>query len=177
MKQSVLRVIITGLIVIIAFVLQTFISKENYLTVATPNLLLITTCIFGFMRGKNYGCVTGFFCGLMVDVFFEDVIGLYALIYMYIGFFSGIFKKMFYSDHVFMPMILVFSNDFIYNMLCYLFRFVLRNKLDFSFYFGNIILPEMIITSFVTLILYKAFYLLNEKVLTLKQENTLSFDK
>ncbi|MFR4318674.1 MAG: rod shape-determining protein MreD [Eubacterium sp.] len=118
-----------------------------------------------------------FLCGLMVDIFFEDVIGLYALIYMYIGFFSGIFKKMFYSDHVFMPMILVFSNDFIYNMLCYLFRFVLRNKLDFSFYFGNIILPEMIITSFVTLILYKAFYLLNEKVLTLKQENTLSFDK
>ena len=112
-----------------------------------------------------------------MDIFFEDVIGLYALIYMYIGFFSGIFKKMFYSDHVFMPMILVFSNDFIYNMLCYLFRFVLRNKLDFSFYFGNIILPEMIITSFVTLILYKAFYLLNEKVLTLKQENTLSFDK
>ena len=35
----------------------------------------------------------------------------------------------------------------------------------------------MIITTFVTLIVYKLFYLLNEKVLTQKQENKLSFDR
>ena len=84
---------------------------------------------------------------------------------------------MFYSDHVFMPMVLVFISDFIYNVLLYVFRFLLRNKLDFSFYFEKIILPEMIITTFVAFILYKLFYILNEKILTIKQENTLSFDK
>ncbi len=35
----------------------------------------------------------------------------------------------------------------------------------------------MIITTFVAFILYKLFYILNEKILTIKQENTLSFDK
>ena len=115
--------------------------------------------------------------GLLVDIFFGDVIGLYALIYMYVGFFGGLFKKMFYSDHVFMPLLLVFSGDFAYNMGCYTFRLLLRNKLDFSYYFWNIFFPEMIITTFVTLIVYKLFYLLNEKVLTQKQENKLSFDR
>ena len=43
--------------------------------------------------------VTGLICGLLVDIFFGDVIGLYALIYMYIGFFSGLFKKMFHTGH------------------------------------------------------------------------------
>ncbi|MCI9564464.1 MAG: rod shape-determining protein MreD [Eubacterium sp.] len=177
MKHRVIRVFITALIIIISFVLQSELSLANFEIVATPNFLLFTTCIFGFMKGCNYGSLTGLVCGLLVDIFFGDVIGLYALLYMYIGFFSGLFKKMFYSDHVFMPMVLVFISDFIYNVLLYVFRFLLRNKLDFSFYFEKIILPEMIITTFVAFILYKLFYILNEKILTIKQENTLSFDK
>lgn len=161
----------------ISFILQSTLSLANFDVVATPNLLLFVTCIFGFMRGCNYGSVTGIFCGLLVDIFFGDVIGLYALIYMYVGFFSGLFKKMFYSNHVFMPMLLVFTSDFIYNAFVYIFRFLLRNKLDFSYYFEKIIFPEMIITTFIAFALYKLFYILNEKILTLKQENTLSFDK
>ena len=177
MGQKIIKFIITALIIIIGFVLQSTISHGNAQLVATPNILLFITCIFGFMRGCNYGSIVGLLCGLLVDIFFGDVIGLYALIYMYIGFFGGLFKKMFYSDHVFMPMLLVFCSDFIYNTACYIFRFLLRNKLDFSFYFEKIIFPEMIITTFITLIIYKLFYLLNEKVFTEKQESTLSFDK
>lgn len=177
MKHRVIKILITGLIIIISFILQSALSLANFDVVATPNFLLLVTCIFGFMRGCNYGSVTGLTCGLLVDIFFGDVIGLYALIYMYVGFFGGLFRKMFYSDHVFMPMALVFTGDFIYNALFYVFRFLLRNKLDFSYYFEKIIFPEMIITTFVTFILYKLFYILNERILTLKQENTLSFDK
>lgn len=177
MKYRIRKILITALVIIIAFVLQSALSLSNFEVVATPNLLLFVTCIFGFMLGCNYGSVTGLVCGLLVDIFFGDIIGLYALIYMYVGFFSGLFKKMFYSDHVFMPMLLVFISDFIYNALLYVFRFLLRNKLDFSFYFEKIIFPEMIITTFIAFILYKLFYVLNEKILTEKQENTLSFDK
>lgn len=177
MKHRILKIIIIGLIIIAAFVLQSFISLNTSQLVATPNLLLLVTCIFGFMRGRNFGSITGLFCGLLVDIFFGDVIGLCALIYMYIGFFGGLFRKMFYSDHVFMPMLLVFSGDFIYNLAYYIFRFLLRNKLDFSYYFEKIIFPEMIITTFLAFVLYKLFYLLNEKIFTQKQENTLSFDK
>lgn len=177
MKHRIIKIVITGVIIIFAFILQSSLSLVNYRIVATPNFLLITTCIFGFMRGCNYGSVTGLICGLLVDIFFGDVIGLYALIYMYIGFFSGLFRKLFYSDHIFMPMLLVFTSDFAYNLACYIFRLLLRNKLDFSFYFNKIFLPEMIITTFVTLIVYRLFYLLNEKVFTLKQENKISFDR
>ena len=175
MKHRIIRVIITAIIIIMAFILQSEFSLANFNIVTTPNLLLFVTCIFGFMRGCNYGTVTGLICGLLVDIFFGDVIGLYALIYMYIGFFSGLFKKMFYSDHVLM--VLVFTNDLIYNLLVYTFRFILRNKLDFSFYFWQIMFPEMIATTFIAFLFYKLFYLLNEKILTIKQESTLSFDK
>ena len=177
MKHKLIKYFITGFIIVLAFVLQCTLSFWGSTRVATPNLLILITCLLGFMQGCNYGSVTGLICGLLVDIFFGEVIGLYALVYMYVGFFSGLFKKMFYSDHVFMPMLLIFTGDFIYNVFYYIFRFLLRNKLDFSFYFEKIILPEMIITTFLTLLLYRLFYLLNEKLLTQKQENTLSFDK
>ena len=177
MKKKVIRFFVVLALIIVAFVAQTTISKQNSSVIATPNLLLIVSCIFGFMRGHNYGTVVGFFAGILVDIMFGDVIGLYAFIYMFCGFFSGVFKKMFYSDHVFMPMLLIFTNDFIYNLCVYIFRFLLRNKQDFIFYLSKIIFPEMVITTFVVFLTYKLFYLLNEKVLSDKEESMISFDK
>lgn len=177
MKRKILKVIITAIIIVIAFVIQSYISLSTNQTVATPNLLLLVTCMFGFMRGKNYGILTGLFCGLLVDIMYGDLIGLYMLIYLYIGFFSGLFKNLLHDDHVFMPMLLVFGNDFVYNILIFVFRFLLRNKLSFSYYFEKIIFPEMIFTAFIMLILYKPLYKLNDKFFVEKQESELNFVK
>ena len=100
MKSRVLKIVITGAIIIVSFVLQSYLSLVSGQSFVVPNLLLIVTSIFGFIKGSNYGSVTGLFCGLLVDVAFGDVIGLFALIYMYIGFISGVFKKILYSDHI-----------------------------------------------------------------------------
>lgn len=177
MKKKIIRGLVVAAIIVIAFVLQTVFSKLNSHLFVTPNFLLIVACMFGFMKGSNYGSVIGLICGLLVDVSFCDVIGLNALIFMFCGFFSGTLKKLFYSDHIFMPMLIVFTNDFIYNIAIYIFRFLLRNKQDFSFYFGKVILPEMVITTFIVFLLYKVFYILNEKVFVDKEESILSFDK
>ena len=159
-----------------AFLFQNFISYYLPNTVATPNLMLIVVCIFGLMCGCNAGIVIGVICGLLVDLFFSDTIGFTAMIYMYCGFFSGLFKRMFYSEQVIMPMALVFVNDFIYNTVYYIFRELLRNKLDYSFFFEKIILPEMVVTTFLTLIFYKLFFILNEKVISKDKGSALSFD-
>ena len=139
MKRRVMNIVITGAIIIVSFVLQSYLSLVSGQSFVVPNLLLIVTSIFGFIKGSNYGSVTGLFCGLLVDV--------------------------------------AFVNDFLYNLAYYVFRFLLRNKLDFSYYFEKVILPEMIFTTFLTLIFYKLFCLLDEKILREKQENRFSFDK
>ena len=56
-----------------------------------PNLLIVLTASFGFMRGEKNGLLIGFFSGLLVDIFFGSVIGFYALVYMYIGYANGKF--------------------------------------------------------------------------------------
>lgn len=177
MKKRLIKALIVIAIILFAFIIQSVWSKVNSHIVPTPNLLLIVVCIFGFMRGSNYGCVIGLLCGFLVDFSYGDIVGLYAFLYMICGFFSGSLKRLFYSENVLMPLVLVAANDFIYNLAVYIFRFLLRNKQDFPYYFWKIIFPEMVITTFIMFLTFKLFYILNEKIFMTEEEQSLTFDK
>lgn len=158
------RVVITGAMIIIAFLLQTTLFQEFSLGLAAPNLLLILTFIFGFMRGKRSGIIVGFFCGLLIDIFFSEVLGFYALLYMIIGYVNGFFNKIFYDEDVTLPLLLLVGSDLSYNMMIYIIRFLLRNRLDFIYYFLNIMLPELIYTIFITVFIYRLILGVNRRL-------------
>lgn len=94
MKEKIRNFIIFAAVILVAFLLQNAFSLALPQEVSTPNLLLIVVCFFGLMCGSNKGIAIGFACGLLVDVFYGDVIGFNALIYMYCGLFSGIHSKL-----------------------------------------------------------------------------------
>ena len=123
-----------------------------------PNLLIVLTTSFGFMRGEKTGLIIGFFCGLMVDIFFSDVIGFYALVYMYIGYANGRFSRQFYPEDIKMPMLLITCSDFVYGFICYLFMFLLRGRLDLGYY---IMIPEVVYTLIITVFLYPVILKIN----------------
>lgn len=120
----------------------------------SPNLLIITTTSVGFMRGEKPGLVAGFISGLFVDIFFGDVIGLYALLYMYIGFLNGKFSKIFYPEDMKLPLALITLSDLSYGVVCYIILFLLRGRLNFPYFFLHIILPETVYTIVMSIILY-----------------------
>ena len=55
MKRRVLNIVISGAIIIVSFVLQSYLSLVSGQSFVVPNLLLIVTSIFGFIKGSNYG--------------------------------------------------------------------------------------------------------------------------
>ena len=59
------------------------------------------------MRGRKTGLIVGFFCGLLMDLFFGSVIGFYSLIMMYIGYSNGLFRRIFYPEDIKLPLILI----------------------------------------------------------------------
>ena len=79
-----------------------------------PNLMIILTASFGFMRGKKSGMFVGFFCGLFMDVFSGNLIGFYALLYMVIGYLNGFFRRLFYAEDIKLPLILISGSEFVY---------------------------------------------------------------
>lgn len=148
--------------IIVGYLLQTTLFKAISLAGIVPNILIILTSAFGFMRGKNEGMLIGFTAGLLIDIFFGNMLGFYALIYMFIGYLNGFFRRIFYPEDIKLPMILIGASELLYCFICYVFLFLLRGKLHLGYYFLHIILPDIVYTVLVTLIIYKGILFVNE---------------
>ncbi len=140
-----------------------------------PNLLIILTASYGFMNGEIQGVLVGFFCGIFVDVFHGDVVGFYALIYMYIGYLNGKFSQMYYPEDLKLPLALISVSDLTYGAVCYLLLFLLKGRFDFVWYLMNVILPEVFYTILVSLVLYPVVVKLCMGFRTVKKVRTQSF--
>lgn len=159
-----LSVLVCIFFVIICFLLQCTIFPSLNLGGIIPNLMIIVTASYGFMKGRKSGLLTGFFSGLLMDVFFGNSLGFYALLYMYIGYLNGVFRKMFYPEDIKLPIALIVGSDFLYNIVIYILTFFLKGRFQFSYYFLNIIVPEMVYTIIVTCILYPLLLLVESRL-------------
>ena len=101
------RTLVVTVLIIICYVLQCTLFQSLALASISPNLLIVVTSSFGFMRGKKEGLIIGFFCGFLIDIFYGDILGFYALMYMLIGYGNGFFHKIFFDEDVKLPMILI----------------------------------------------------------------------
>ena len=61
------RVAVTVLIVLAAYLLQCTLFNHLELAGIKPNLILIVTASFGFMRGQKEGMLVGFFAERVID--------------------------------------------------------------------------------------------------------------
>jgi rod shape-determining protein MreD len=137
--------------------------------------MIVLTASFGFMRGEKSGLWFGFFCGLLTDVFFGSVIGLYAMIYMYIGYANGKFNRIFYPEDIKLPLVLILVSDLSYGMLCYVLLFLMRGRFHFQYYLIHIMIPEMVYTIVVTLLLYPFVLWINKKLEDREQRSARKF--
>lgn len=159
-----LRKFTVFIFIFVCFILQSTVFRTLSFAGIVPNLLVVLTSAYGFMRGENAGMVVGFFCGLMIDIFFGDILGFYSLILMYIGYLNGKFNMIFYPEDLKLPLGLIVISDVSYGMVCYVLLFLLKGKFDFIFYFINIILPELVYTMVITCLLYPILLIVNKRL-------------
>lgn len=159
------------LLILISYLIQSTMIRILPIGGVAPNLLIILTSSFGFMRGKKDGMYIGFISGLVIDILFGNLIGFYALVYMVIGYLNGFFASIFYPEDVKLPMVLIISSELIYCFMIYFFRFLIQGKLRFGYYFLHVILPEIVYTIFVTIIVYKIILNINEWLEDLERRN------
>ena len=171
-----LRKIVLFLIISICFVLQTTTFQSISIANIAPNLMIIVVAAFGLMRGKTEGMYIGFFSGLLVDIFCGFYLGIYALLYMYVGYLTGLFQKRFYPEDIKFPLLIISACDLITNLIIYLVLFLTRSRFDFGYYFTNIILPELVYTMIITLILYLLLLKINQKLEAYEKRRAIKFD-
>ena len=155
------RIILILILIWACFILQTAaFSMLGFITVK-PSLMLAIPVSVGFLRGKREGLVFGFICGIMLDIFYGNILGLYAMLYMYLGFAAGLFNNVFYEDDLRIPVIMTFAADIIAGTFIYLGGFFLRGKLFYPEYFITVIIPEAVFTAVITVIIYRILYIID----------------
>ena len=164
MKALIQRVIVTALLILIAFLLRNNIFAAIPLVDTTPNLLLLVTISLGLLHGQVSGLLVGFFAGLMLDIFGGDVLGQYALILCLLGYGCGFFNPYFYMDSLWLPLGACAVAELLYGGYVYIFGFLLRGRFDIGYYFGKVILPETIYTMIVLVIVYRFLIFVNRRL-------------
>lgn len=159
-----LRKITVFILILICFVMQSTVFRSLSFAGIVPNLMIILTASFGFMRGENEGLIIGFLCGFLVDIFYGDILGFYALIFMYLGYLNGKFNRIFYPEDIKLPIGLIVISDLSFGILCYILMFLLNGKFHFWFYLRSIILPEVVYTIVITCLLYPLVLFINQKL-------------
>lgn len=174
------RIIVTAVLVFFCFLLQTSVCPWISFGGIKPNLLIILTAAFGFMRGEKTGIWVGFACGFLADLFAVydggsvtgDILGLYALLYMLAGYMNGKCHQMFYPEDIKLPLLMIVTSDVLLNAVCYVFSFLLRARLDISYYFLHIILPEAVYTIIIAFLFYPAFLFINKRLEKVERGST-----
>ena len=72
------RIIVTAITILVCFLLQTSVFDLFRLADTVPNVLLILVSSVSVMRGQKEGMLTGFFSGLLLDMFYGSWLGGFA---------------------------------------------------------------------------------------------------
>ena len=169
------RKVITFFIILISFLLQSTLFVKLKFGAVSPNLMLVVTSSFGFMRGRKSGIAVGAISGLLVDIFWGQLLGFHTLLYTVIGYLNGSFERLFYDEDVKLPIVLISASEFLYGICIYVFIYMLQGDFAFGTYLFSIIIPELVYTILVTLILYQVILHINRKLESEEQRSASKF--
>ena len=74
---------------------------------------------------------------------------------MTIGFVVGFCKKIYFTDSLILPVVLIASSDFVYCFYYYVTEFLMRGRLHLGFYFIHMFLPEILYTTLAGVLLFE----------------------
>lgn len=158
------RIFLNVILILLAFTVQNCVFPLIPILTATPNLLLILTFSFGFIYGSQAGMLYGLLAGVLLDLFYSGPFGFYSLLFVQLGYMNGIFTRYYYEDYITLPLIMGLVNEFVYNFYIYIFRFLIRSRLDIFYYAREIMIPETIFTIVTTLLIYRFFLYTNRRL-------------
>ncbi len=150
------------IIMVISLVIQGSLFAFFGFSDRQPDLLLIVIICFSIMWGSRDGAMIGVTAGLLQDILFGPMLGVFALTKMIAGYLSGFSEKNIYRDFVLGPMIIVLLMTFLHEGLVFVFSGEVT-RLPLHTAFMNVILPKALYNFCLTPFIYLLIYFANQK--------------
>lgn len=169
-----LRAVIIGCLLVLIHSVESVLGCNLRIAGVTPNLMVVFIISFALLRGSKEATLIGIAAGLLNDISFGMHIGPTVISYALIGYICGKLNKNFYREN--------FAIPFLCTIVAVLFHagmnvgaFILRGDLNFKYFLGAIIIPELIYTITICLIVYQLCYIINEKIEKSEKSRNIMF--
>lgn len=155
------------------FALFSPISWGEQTLVLVPRFVILYLIFISIYYSKKRACLYGLIFGLLYDVFYIDIIGLYSFLYPLLCFVAGSTVK-FIHQHLSVTTILsVVLVALMEVFLYYFFNFIQFTTIPVSDFFSNRLLPTIIANLLFLIMLGWAFkYLINARLLQRARDNS-----
>ena len=129
-----------------------------------PNLLIVLIILAALLGGNIEGAVVGFFSGLILDIMFGKLMGLYALLGMYLGIAAGSVNKRLYRENLLVILFFTFIFSIAYETAVYVLNTIMSGQIDIIYTLMRIILPEAVYNCVAAILLYPLFSRINRSL-------------
>lgn len=124
-----IRILVYTFVILLIATLQCTLLEYVRVFGVKPNLILIFTISVALLRGNVEGAAVGFFAGLSQDMLTGKVLGVYALLGLYLGLLIGSVNKRLYRENI---LVIIF------------FSFVSTAAYEFVIYAAGVLLPALL---------------------------------
>lgn len=166
MKKTLINLALILIALVIYFFQSNFFS---WFTIAgiKPNLFVIYILFIGLFGNRSMTIVYSSVCGIILDLLFEEKIGINLIGLVFIGILATIFDRNFSKDSRITIMFMVFGSTVIFELITYLMNFVIYSINLEMLNFIGILLLEIIYNILITIIIYPliqkfGYYIENE---------------
>ena len=156
---------IIAFLILLIYFLQTTVFTWIAINGIKPNFIIVAVALIAFLRGDYYGLAFGASLGLLLDLFFGWSLGLNFFLYACVGLLTGKTYYVFSKENFMFPLLLIGLADVSYNLCIYIIGYLFRGNLNFIYFLGRIILPDMIYTVLVGAAFYRLFVFIHHKFL------------
>jgi rod shape-determining protein MreD len=158
-----LKILIYTLIIFLIVILQSTLLDYIKIYYIKPNLLIVFIISVALLRGNIEGSIIGFFIGLSQDLISGKVLGFYTILGLYLGLIIGSVNKRLYRENFLVVIFFTFISTIAYEMSVYFLSTFLSGKIDFYYPFKNIVLPEALYNSLISVFVYVLIIKLSDR--------------
>ncbi|MDI6601913.1 MAG: rod shape-determining protein MreD [Thermoanaerobacteraceae bacterium] len=164
------RYVIILLLLVLCFAIQTAILPFLSIYNISPDILLIFIAAFSILNGQWEGMIYGMIAGVLMDLFYSPVFGIYSIIYTTFGFFAGRISKNIFKENPFAALFFVIIGSVYKGIIILFIKILLSYKADIWMSFLALILPESVLNGIIIFLTYGYLIRLNNLALIKKNK-------
>ena len=153
-----------------AFLVGLFVLQISFIPLISrygtgPDLMILVTVAYAFIRGSQFGGFVGLLLGLLTDIATGSYFGMHTMIYFLLGNICGIFSDHMYKEQIFFPILLAVLASVGSHFLCLCIVYALGYKFSILTHVISVLPFFLLYQLIFSYPVYWATYIMNKRTI------------